>query len=248
MVNANVDPDEIVGGIIDRYHKRKLHQVVTESCTCGNALFISPQQIPPAGNSSIIIFAQNDSQMSFELLSLFDEGYYFEPKDVQCTRSLHQSRLHDAKELLISNVLINNPSVYDINRVISDMGIALNMQVDKNYLIYNQRSVPDNINQKLEILGLNNSNSKLYKKYTNLNKYYNATKHAKQEENRRIQSILTTADGQLIAIDFFETVKRIFRWYYNKYSGSVPDWEELKPIKYSSYRISYRFLYSRVWL
>jgi hypothetical protein len=78
-------------------------------------------------------------------------------------------------------------------------------------------------------------------KYQNLNQYYNATKHAKTQANRDAESILAGDFGPEIAIDYFETVRHLFIWYYKKYSTEVPAWKELESIDYSEHGSSYEY-------
>ncbi len=82
-----------------------------------------------------------------------------------------------------------------------------------------------------------------------MNQFYNTTKHGKEEKNKKCEDKLNTPIGREITIDYFETVRRIFRWYYKKHiQGGIPVWDELKTIKYSVYGIKFKFLYKTRWI
>jgi len=133
--------------------------------------------------------------------------------------------------------------------VIADLGIALSKQIDRNEKIYNNPEVGNDIYSKLRELGLEKNNKDLFDKHMHLNDFFNATKHGKKEYNKKCEDILNTPKGREITIDYFETERRIFRWYYKKYNkGDIPDWDALKSIKYSGYGIKYQFLYKTRWI
>ncbi|HUV06814.1 MAG TPA: hypothetical protein VMX75_03725 [Spirochaetia bacterium] len=148
---------------------------------------------------------------------------------------------------MVDKLLSNNPTPFDIQKVISECGIALNYQIDKNPVIFGKKEIKDDIHHKLRALHLDQDDPKLAEKYGNLNRFYNATKHAKSVQNRANESTLSGPLGREIAIDFFETVKRIFAWYYEKYADDLPRWDELTRIEYSRYGIDYAFSCDKRW-
>lgn len=172
------------------------------------------------------------------------ENKIIDPNNLKRTESTHQGFLRYAKKHLISKILNDPfPSIEDKEIVILLMGTALNKQIDKTPSVKGLKT--DGIISKLKSIDLNNSNDcekKLHDDYKELNKYYNASKHEKESCNIKYEKILSTEDGRLITIHFFETVRKIFIWYYKKYaSGCVPDWDELEEINYFSYGIVYDF-------
>ncbi len=227
--------------IINKYHDYTLPVSMTESCTATSCVHIIPDKVPSKGFANLTVFFQNDNQFKTELMSLYDQGYEFSFGSVRVTCSVHQMRLRDAKEVLLRNVLEKNHTTYDIQKVISNCGIALNYQIDKNPVVFGNKGIKDDIYDKLKALELDKDKPKLSVKYASLNRYYNATKHAKTPKNRADELELSRPQGKHIAIDFFETVQRIFSWYYKKYTNGLPFWDELKPIDYSKYGITYSF-------
>jgi hypothetical protein len=114
------------------------------------------------------------------------------------------------------------------------------------YIKSSVKCASNDINSKLTALGMF-AGSPLYEKHRRLNRFYNATKHARTVDNQNCRLRLASRDGRRIAVDYFETVRRIFRWYYRKYAAGIPDWDELKPISYRDHGFSYRFKHSDRW-
>jgi hypothetical protein len=200
-----------------------------------------------SGYPSFTIFVNTEKQLADELTGYLMQGYVFDVGDATVTCSIHQNRLRDARRDLLALLTASQRSVYQLQTVISNLGVALNMQIDKHPSVFGNKTLPDNINEKLRYLGLECDDARLFTKHNHLNRFYNATKHAKSEENRRVQDRLNNPDGLLIGIDYFETIRRIFIWYYRKSTGTVPQWEELEDIPYSQYGVTYNFDYDRVW-
>jgi len=143
---------------------------------------------------------------------------------------------------------VENPRVSKKTKAILNLGAALNHQIDKNPSITDKSVIPDDINWKLDHLGLKVENPKLFHKYKDLNPFYNASKHQQRPENKAKLELLKKPIGIKITIDYFETVRRIFQWYYRKFANGLPDWDVLKPIKYTDYNINYRFTYNKRWI
>lgn len=229
------------------YHNNTFQVSMIESTTATTCVHIIPKKLPDNGYNDLTIFYHNDDQLKFELTSLLQQGYFFTSENVKRACSIHQLKLKEVKSILINNIIMQNPTPYDIQQVILLCGIALNLQIDKNPIIFNNQSICDNINHKLSELQLENDEPKLFRKYSNLNKFYNATKHNKTIRNRNDETMLNSPLGKEIAIDFFETVIKIFYWYYKKHVNSVPDWDELQSIDYSKYNFNYSFSYDRLY-
>jgi len=230
------------------YKSGTLPESITESSTATNCIHVIPESYPTNGYSSFTIFTSYEDQIETELRSFFQQGYVFNVGNVCVTCSIHQNRLRDAKQNLLTVVKKIKPSVYELQKIILELGVALNIQIDKDSKVFGNPSVRDNINDKLRVLGLELDNQRLFKKHQNLNKFYNITKHAKKLEDRRLEDLLKSPDGLIITIDYFETIKRVFCWYYKRHAVGVPKWDELRPVTWSFHHVRYRFLYDRIWL
>jgi hypothetical protein len=237
----------IVGTIIANYHSHQMNEIFTVSSTATNCLVVNAKTFPAAGTSSVLLFYRSDDQVQAELCSLLETGYAFTEEDVSRTVSVHQSRLKEAKQRLLAEVLPKPFNAFAREDVIMNLGVALNLQVDVDPLIHNIPSIKDNILEKLWALGCEKAKPDLYKKYKSLNKFYNAVKHKGRPENVQNEARLKEPEGLRLTIDYFETVRRIFRWYYRKNTGSIPDWDELKGIRYSDYNVRYRFRLAQLW-
>jgi hypothetical protein len=233
--------------LIGMYHANKLQFSLTESSTATSCIHVLPEKSPPGGFNSLTVFVHDDGQLATELHSLVDQGYCFTVGSVRVTCSIWQLRLRDAKQTLLEKLLIQTPTPFDVQKVVSDSGIALNYQADKALAMRNVRDLGDDICQKLTYLGLESDERKLHAKYRSLNRYYNATKHAKTLSNESAIADLSGQLGKEIAIDYFETVVRIFSWYYTQHADGIPNWDELKPVDYASYACNYVFLVDKVW-
>jgi len=235
--------NNLINEVIKRYHGNQMKEELAVSGTTEPSLCVKLYKSP---GKSVIPY-NNNKQVAMALGSLIKTGHKFSVEDVSRIVSIHHGRLKEAKNILLSEVLpklYNAPARQD---VISNLGIALNKQVDQNRKIHNNKSVGDSINEKLQYLGLDKDKSKLYKKHESLNRYYNAVKHSGRPNSIRLEKKLKDKDGLIITIDYFETVRRIFRWYYKKHGEGIPDWDELKPIKYPDFNMKYRFRYERLW-
>ena len=240
---TNKSSDNLIKEVINLYHCYLMKEKLTSSSTTEPSISVEINGPPSKLETFNYI---NDEQTARDLHSLIKNGHTFSKENVYRNVSIHQNRLKDAKAKLLDEVLRKPNNAYAREAVISGLGMALNYQIDINPLIHDQ-SVPDNINKKLQLLGLKTDNSRLCEKYNFLNKYYNAVKHRGRPENVRNAQQLMGTDGLIITIDFFETVRKIFRWYYRKYAKDIPDWDELKVIKYSNFNIKYSFRYERLW-
>ena len=233
--------NNLIYEIIERYRGNQMEEKLTISST--GPILVVRINIPPG---KVDIKYTNDVQVAKALGSLIKKGYMFSVEDVSRTVSIHQNRLEAAKAKLLNEVLKIPNTAYARQDAILQLGTALNYQIDSNPMIHGKRN-PDNIYVKLPLLGLESDNRKLYEKYKSLNKYYNAVKHQGSPENRRNADKLKGTDGLAITIDFFETVRRLFRWYYKKFGKGIPDWDELKPIHYLDFNKKYRFRYEKLW-
>jgi hypothetical protein len=236
-----------VGLLLNRYHNNELPVSMTSSSTSTMCVHILPEVVPTTGYGSLTIFARTDEQLRDELLSLINQGYQFTVGSVRVTCSLHQLRLRESKATLIDCLLKRNPSTFEVEKVISAAGIALNYQIDKHPAVFGNALVPDDIHQKLRALQFEIDDREIATKYQSLNRYYNATKHAKTPSNRQDEETLAGTSGREIAIDYFETVRRIFLWYYKKYDAGVPAWNELEEIDYPAFGSSYQFSVLKRW-
>ena len=231
----------LINEVLKIYHSNRMKEELTVSSTAG-CLIVRVNDSP---GKSVDIPYRNDDQVVKDLGDLIKTGHIFSVDDVSLAVSIHQNRLQDAKAKLLNEVLRKPNNAYARQNVISDLGMALNLQIDKNPLVHNKRVY--DISEKLKLLDLKSDNIKLYKKSNSLNKYYNAVKHSNQPKHIKNAENLKGTDGLEITIDFFETVRRTFRWYYKKYGNGIPDWDELKAIKYSDFNVKYRFRYERLW-
>jgi hypothetical protein len=237
-------PDVLMQSMLKGYRLYLLPVVTTVSTTCTSCIHIDASRSPPGCPSSVLIFCRDDEQIAAEANKLWLSGYRWTYKNISRTESLHQARLSRAKATLIQHVLPNPIDPDHVHQVISEVGIALNEQVDLNPVASSCAS--NDINSKLTALGMF-AGSPLYEKHRRLNRFYNATKHARTVDNQNCRLRLASRDGRRIAVDYFETVRRIFRWYYRKYAAGIPDWDELKPISYRDHGFSYRFKHSDRW-
>ena len=229
--------DVLMQSMITAYRLHTLPAVTTVSATCTSCIHIAASQSPPGQASSVLIFCRDNDQIAAEAKRLWLSGYRWTFKNVSRTESLHQERLSRAKATLIQYVLPHPIDPDHVHQVISEVGIALNEQVDLNPVA---SCANDDINSKLQALGMS-AGSPLCEKHRRLNRFYNATKHARTTDNKNRRLRLASREGRRIAVDYFETARRIFRWYYRTYAAGIPDWDELKPIPYRDHGFPYRF-------
>ncbi len=238
-----------IAPIVSAYYEGTLKESITVSSTADSCIFSIARSYPPGSPSSVTIFVESETQLENELQSYANQGYCFSLEGTYTTRSIHQKRLRDARRKLLEIIGQKKPPVYDVQTAISNIGIALNTQINKDKMIQNNKSVGNNINSKLKAIGLERDNLALYNKDKNLNKFYNATKHSKEEENIRHQEMLNSENGIVIALDYYETVRQIFIWYYKKTTAKKPMWEELNPMLLVSLHkdVAYDFDINRMW-
>ena len=239
------DLPEDVDDIIKRYQSGAIERSLTFSSTATNVFSVLAKN-GTVNAFTLVASVTNTDDLKAQLMSVKKDGYEFDPDSAQVACSLHQNRLRNAKKVLISDILpFVRPTPDIITDVIDNCGRALCRQIDIDRRIFTQ-CANSGINSKLAVLGLSgNSTKRLYDKYCDLNKYYNASKHEDDSRMRRAVEKLNSDDGKFICIDFFETVRRIFKWYYRKYAGGIPDWDELATIRYSDYCVQYTFRYDR---
>lgn len=124
-------------------------------------------------------------------------------------------------------------------------GIAMNSQIGEKWKA--MRFSQANIFQMLTRLGLDRDYNNLLKKLEYMSPFYNAAHHRGTQGNANHYHKIISQDGYLIAIDFFEVVRRVFQWHYKKETGTIPDWDELKPLKYADYGVNYRYSNQKSW-
>jgi hypothetical protein len=188
----------------------------------------------------------NESNIGRQLMSVKGTGYYIIiPETARISCSIHQDRLNKAKTMLIERILpYELPYRAHMTDIIEAFGVALNRKIDCDNWIFGkpQYKSPD-LSKKFLARGLNQGKtSRLYDKYKDLHGYFNAARHFQRQENEDALRNLNSSYGKIICIDFFETTRRIFRWYYRK---AIPDWDVLGSIKYSDYHVRYAFRYDR---
>lgn len=148
--------------------------------------------------------------------------------------SPYQGYLSRGKKELIDNILSKNfPNIEDKEVVIFLLGGALNKQVDKTYKSGNITMKIKNLLDDSTRHPKYNYYTVLQEKYEKLNPFYNTCKHEGDDVNTRYEELLNKKEGRLITIHFYETVRRIFEWYYEIHSKEgIPTWEHLKQPDY----------------
>jgi hypothetical protein len=176
-----------------------------------------------------------------EIIRLYNLGYRFGVEDAKQTSSLWQDLLGNARAALAAQGLSANPSPSAVVQAVINTGNALFNQLEEDSRSKGHCGICD----KLQAVGLA-SGEDLYKKYENLNPFFNSTKHRERDESRIRRARLEGPDGWLIAMDYFECVRQVFRWYYAQKSA-VPTWTELEPIDCSQFPIKYAFDLMKRW-
>jgi hypothetical protein len=128
-----------VGVLLNKYHNNELAVSMTESSTGTMCIHIVPEKVPPSGFGNLTIFAGSDEQLRTGLLSILDQGYQFTTASVRVTCSIQQLRLRDAKQTIIECLLKRKPTIFELQKVIADAGIALNYQIDKHPAIFGNK-------------------------------------------------------------------------------------------------------------
>jgi hypothetical protein len=243
----NKDEMSKLAGIVGtKYSLGEIQFTPTVLSTDCNLLYI-PSVAPDGSAKTHLVGLSVDKPVSESVLEILMDGYTFNPDDVRITDSRHQGLLREARTLLCSQVLTAaNPLPSVLEQVVSNLGIALNKQIDKDPCVRN-KGLKDDINAKLRAIGLETDNRDLFEKHRNLNSFYNASKHEAQQQNLDALKKLQGSEGRYIVIDYFETVIRIFQWYYAKQPRGVPAWKELATLDYSTYGINYTYDLSRRW-
>lgn len=227
------------------FYNNGMPQEITISSTAPACIFIVPQIIPKDKDPTLTIPVVSRTKTVAALIEYQNQGYTFSRNNTKRTISIHKRYLKDAKDNFINLVLKNRyPFIDDKSTVINALGDALNFQIDQHPDIFDEKII--GIDNKLLKIGLHLYwEGKLYKKYIGLNPYYNATKHPQNKTYKEKINRLNGPKGVKITIDFFETIRRIFKWYYKTIVGTIPDWDELKPNNYTVYDIYYRFSYNK---
>ncbi len=230
MVTNNQDREAFVARAVRIVQDGNLREIPTVSSTGTNLIAVC-SLVPEQGTFLFLAGTTTDIRRNFE--QLWDAGFKFDYTGIGRTCSLHQNKLKVAFGVLAKALQKRSMELQDKVEIIGNMGIALNLQIDLDPLWNVRTDVRDDINQKLSALGLEVVDIELFKKHSRLNPFYNATKHARQEANRKHIDALNGPEGVKIAIDYRETIVRILRWYYEKTTGKVPQWPELAAIDYS---------------
>ena len=218
---------------------------LTSSSTNTNVFQVIAENDVGAKRTIFVSGYDDTADIGRQLMTVKSEGYKIVPETARISCSIHQNHLDKAKAILIKEILpYDLPSPANMADMIASCGVALNRQIDCDPRIFGkpQFKSPD-LSKKLLELGLNRGQmQRLYDKYVDLHPYYNSSRHFQRIENEKALSKLNSKQGKVICIDFFETTRRIFRWYYRK---AIPNWDVLKPIKFSEYRVRYAFRYDR---
>jgi len=232
---------KLASAVIARFSAGSLPYERTVLSTCGSAMVLATTN--PAGAPTWVMLNTADvAAIRHEIEDLFHMGYRFTVEDAKMTSSYHQDLLREAKSNLCEQILGRNPSPSVIMQTILNAGTALNSQLDQD----SRAQYIAGIDNKLDAVGLKVANEPLFEKYVNLNPFYNSTKHEDRPATKRTRAQLEGLTGSMIATDYFETVRRVFLWYYEQ-KAAVPLWQELEPIDYSKFAISYTFNLSKRW-
>ena len=239
----NWPPD--VGTVLVNFGSGRIPYDLTSSSTSSNVFQVIAQN--DAGDTRTIFVAgyTDATDIGRQLMIVKNEGYTIAAETARLSCSIHQDHLNKAKAILIREILpYDLPSPAAVTDMIASCGVALNRQIDCDVRIFGkpQFRSPD-LSKKLRELGLHRGKmQRLYARYSDLHPYYNASRHFQRNENAKALSKLNSSEGKTICIDFFETTRRIFRWYYRK---AIPNWDVLNPVRYSDYGVHYAFRYDR---
>lgn len=239
----NWPPD--IGTVLVNFGSGRIPYDITSSSTSSNVFQVIGENAAGEQRTIFVSSYNSATDIGRHLMTAKNEGYKIVPETARLSCSIHQDHLDKAKAILIKEILpCDSPSPAAITEMITSCGVALNRQIDCDIRIFGkpQFRSPD-LSRKLRELGLCQGKMQgLYAKYVDLHPYYNASRHFQRNENEKALSKLNSSEGKTICIDFFETTRRIFRWYYRK---AIPNWDVLKPVKYSDYCVRYAFRYDR---
>ncbi len=135
------------------YYLDGMPQGITESSTTHNSIFIWAKSVPKGFDRGITFTVDSEAQTKEKTINLWKEGIVFDQYDAKRLISIHQDRLSKAKSNIINKILVKNPLLNEKENVISDLGVALNKQIDKDPNIYKNPKIKNNINEKLTELG-----------------------------------------------------------------------------------------------
>jgi len=154
------------------------------------------------------------------------------PRDFNFVSNSVNELLREAKDILLEKILRvkGNPLLSDKEKVINNMGEALDIQLGRDLLVKDKgfRWIIDKLN-KLSV------DKRLVNRYEALHDYYLATKHRDNSKFTKSLKLLGSVKGRLITKEFFETVREILQNYYVYKGYKLP--KELAEVDYSKYDI-----------
>jgi len=179
-----------------------------------------------------------------ELTLIENEGFAIVPGSATRTESQFQQHMREARRKLIDEVLPKViPGVTVVGDVIVLAGLAFFDQVGITPGVHGIITKgPEKL--KLHALAMDQgASARLCQKVVRLTDYFNASKHQDRSSSRRLrEQVLNTARGKLICIDFFEAMRRSLIWYYRRHFPPLPNWDELRPIRYcGDYDVKYQY-------
>jgi hypothetical protein len=120
----------------------------------------------------------------------------------------------EARKIVIECISSKNNIISPSSKraIVNLMGEALDIQTGKDLCIFGKSGM-STILKRLDILLIPNN---LKEQYLSVHKYYNATKHSDKVEHISSLEELGSNSGLIIALKYFEYVRQIFVWYYNK--------------------------------
>jgi hypothetical protein len=137
--------------------------------------------------------------------------------------------LEKRRNILLEKILRvkGNPLLSDKEKVINNMGEALDIQLGRDLLVKDKgfRWIID----KLNILSVD---KRLVNRYETLHDYYLATKHRDNSKFTKFLKLLGSVKGRLITKKFFETVREILQNYYVYKGYKLP--KELSEVDYTA--------------
>lgn len=228
------------------YFNSGMPEELAKSSTGTACIYIVPQFVPPNSPPTLTFPVFNENQAKKQVVEYQKQGYVFNKDNAKRIANPHLQNLIDGGKKLIEEILsIEFPTILEKMNTINLLGTALNNQVDQHKDVYGKKV--NGIPEKLRLIELELKNNRLFNKYLNLNPYFVAIKHPQDKNKDKKRQELNGLRGTKITIDFFETVRKIFKWYYKETEGVVPKWDVLKSIKYSDFGIKYRFSYEKRW-
>ena len=197
----------------------------------------TPAEWPSGVKECIFVRATTEEELESDLRKLWSTGVRFQREGTVITYNSHQESFQRARDVVLrclesGEFHLQKPKGFRKREdIIVFSGIAMNSQIGEKCKA--MKFPQANIFQMLTRLGLDRDYNNLFKKFEYMNPFYNAAHHRGTQGNADHYHRIISQDGYLIAIDFFEVVRRVFRWHYEKETGTIPDWDELKPIKYA---------------